>query len=165
MRARFMFGRVRWMLIALLLGLTPHVVLARQEAAQDQNQPSEDLPESLPSQAVGAQTDEEQRPAETAQAGEELDGAARTSQAQEDAQGEAEAAGGQAEQGPQVISGMSILGNQEAPTSLVIVPWKGSELGEAVGISTMLDDSRTPVDKEVFLRALRFYEIRSETNP
>ena len=26
--------------------------------------------------------------------------------------------------------GMSILGNQEAPTSLVIVPWKSSELGE-----------------------------------
>jgi len=31
--------------------------------------------------------------------------------------------------------GMSILGNQEAPTSLVIVPWKSSELGGALGIS------------------------------
>ena len=58
--------------------------------------------------------------------------------------------------------GMSILGNQEAPTSLVIVPWKSSEVGRATGISPMLDDSRSPVDKEVFMRELRYYEIRSE---
>lgn len=58
--------------------------------------------------------------------------------------------------------GMSILGNQDAPTSLVIVPWKSSEVGRATGISPMLDDSRGPVDKEVFMRELRYYEIRSE---
>jgi hypothetical protein len=58
--------------------------------------------------------------------------------------------------------GISILGNQEAPTSLVIVPWKTSELGNSVGISPLLDDSRQPVDKDVFMRALRYYEIRSE---
>lgn len=61
--------------------------------------------------------------------------------------------------------GMSILGNQEAPKSLVIVPWKSSQLGSSPGISPMLDDSRQPVDKEVFMRALRYYEIRSETKP
>lgn len=61
--------------------------------------------------------------------------------------------------------GMSILGNQDAPKSLVIVPWKSSELGDSPGISPMLDDSRQPVDKEVFMRALRYYEIRSETKP
>jgi hypothetical protein len=59
--------------------------------------------------------------------------------------------------------GMSILGNQDAPKSLVIVPWKSSELGDTPGVSTMLDDSRQPVDKEVFMRALRYYEIRSGT--
>ena len=59
--------------------------------------------------------------------------------------------------------GMSILGNQEAPKALVIVPWKSSELGNALGVSTMLDDSRLPVDKEVFMRMLSYYEIRSET--
>jgi hypothetical protein len=63
------------------------------------------------------------------------------------------------------LSGMSVLGNQEAPKSLVLVPWKSSEIGDSVGISTMLDDSRQPVDKEVFLRALSYYEIRSETKP
>jgi hypothetical protein len=61
--------------------------------------------------------------------------------------------------------GMSLLGNQEAPKSLVIVPWKSSELGRVPGITPMLDDSRQPVDKEVFMRALRYYEIRSGTKP
>jgi hypothetical protein len=77
----------------------------------------------------------------------------------------ADAAGqeAQAQGGAKVISGMSILGNQETPKALVIVPWKSSEIGESVGISTMLDDSRQPVDREVFLRALAYYEIRSET--
>ena len=59
--------------------------------------------------------------------------------------------------------GMSILGNQEAPKALVIVPWKSSELGNGPSVSTLLDDSRRPVDKEVFLRMLSYYEIRSET--
>ena len=59
--------------------------------------------------------------------------------------------------------GMSILGNQEAPKALVIVPWKSSELGNGPNVSTLLDDSRRPVDKEVFMRMLSYYEIRSET--
>ncbi len=78
----------------------------------------------------------------------------------------------QADQDPKLTSvpgskalGMSILGNQETPTSLVIVPWKSSEVGRATGISPMLDDSRGPVDKEVFMRELRYYEIRSEKKP
>ena len=61
--------------------------------------------------------------------------------------------------------GMSILGNQETPKALVIVPWKRSELGNALGISTLLDDSRQPIDKEVFMRMLSYYDIRSETAP
>jgi hypothetical protein len=68
-------------------------------------------------------------------------------------------------EGAKEISGMSILGNQEAPKSLVIVPWKSSVLGDSLGISTMLDDSKQPVDREVFMRALSYYEIRSETRP
>jgi len=83
-----------------------------------------------------------------------------------------EAAQAPADQDPKLTSvpggkalGMSILGNQEAPTSLVIVPWKSSEVGRSTGISPMLDDSRQPVDKEVFMRELRYYEIRSEKKP
>jgi hypothetical protein len=63
---------------------------------------------------------------------------------------------------PKTLSGMSILGNEEAPKSLVIVPWKSSEIGEDVSLTDTLDDRALPVDREVFLRELRFYEIRSQ---
>ena len=62
---------------------------------------------------------------------------------------------------PKTMSGMSILGNEEAPKSLVIIPWKSSRLGDEMSLSDTLDDRAQPVDKEVFLRQLRFYEIRS----
>ena len=71
----------------------------------------------------------------------------------------------QTEDDAKLISGMSVLGNREAPKSLVIVPWKSSTIGDSLGISPMLDDSRQPIDKEVFMRALSYYEIRSETTP
>ena len=63
--------------------------------------------------------------------------------------------------GPRKMSGMSVLGNEEAPKSLVIVPWKSSELGDDISLSDTLDDRARPVDKEVFMRELNFYEIRS----
>jgi len=66
-----------------------------------------------------------------------------------------------AKQEAKSLAGISILGNQEAPKALVIVPWKSSQLGDALDISKTLDDSRQPVDKEVFLRELAYYEIRS----
>ena len=62
---------------------------------------------------------------------------------------------------PKAMSGMSILGNEEAPKSLVIIPWKSSELGDNISLSDSLDDRAQPVDKDVFLRELRFYEIRT----
>ena len=65
---------------------------------------------------------------------------------------------------PKSLSGMSILGNEETPKALVIVPWKSSELGDDISLSDTLDDRARPVDREVFLRELRFYEIRSETS-
>jgi hypothetical protein len=66
------------------------------------------------------------------------------------------------EGGAKMISGMSILGNQEAPKSLVIVPWKSSEIGDSLAVSSMLDDSRRPVDRDVFMRELGYYQIRSK---
>ena len=68
-----------------------------------------------------------------------------------------------AEEGDKLISGMSIVGNDEAPKSLVIVPWKSSELGDSLDVSRLLDDGRQPVDKEVFMRELSYYGIRSGT--
>jgi hypothetical protein len=63
--------------------------------------------------------------------------------------------------GPKKMSGMSILGNEEAPKSLVIVPWKSSEMGDDIGLKDTLEDIAQPVDKEVFLRELEYFEIRS----
>ena len=65
------------------------------------------------------------------------------------------------EDGDKLLSGMSIVGNDEAPKSLVIVPWKSSELGDTLEVSRALDDGRQPVDRDVFRRALDYYEIRS----
>lgn len=64
--------------------------------------------------------------------------------------------------GPKTMSGMSILGNEETPKSLVIVPWKSSEMGDSISLTDTLDDRATPVDKEVFLREVRYYEIRKD---
>lgn len=58
------------------------------------------------------------------------------------------------------LSGISIIGNKEAPKSLYIVPWKNSEVGVRSSLTSgLLDESMRPVDKEVFLRELNFYEL------
>ncbi|WP_455207587.1 hypothetical protein [Kaarinaea lacus] len=56
------------------------------------------------------------------------------------------------------LSGISIVGNKEAPKSLFIVPWKSSELGVETGLaSKLLDEKMKVVDKDVFERELDFY--------
>jgi hypothetical protein len=70
------------------------------------------------------------------------------------------AAEGPADTDDKLLSGMSIVGNDEAPKSLVIVPWKSSELGDTLDVSRGLDDGRQPVDREVFKRQLDYYQIR-----
>jgi hypothetical protein len=134
-----MSRKILFVLLAVF-ALTPMAVLAQQDNApqvkdqQNQNQPAAEQPK----------TEAEQTQTEEAQEKTGEDGKLIT------------VPGGKA-------LGMSILGNQEAPKALVIVPWKRSELGNVPGISTLLDDSRLPIDKEVFMRMLSYYEIRSET--
>jgi hypothetical protein len=65
------------------------------------------------------------------------------------------------EEADKLLRGMSIVGNDEAPKSLVIVPWKSSELGDALDISRILAAGREPVDRDVFARELAYYEIRA----
>jgi len=60
------------------------------------------------------------------------------------------------------LSGISIVGNDEAPKSLYIVPWKSSEIGAATSMGMELDESATPVDRDVFKRQLDFYEVSSK---
>ena len=138
MMAQARFKSAHWMLLAVF-ALAPAAVLAQQDnASQGQKQQDQHQPEAA------AKTEAAQGQTEEAQAQTDADQKLIT------------VPGGKA-------LGMSILGNQEAPKALVIVPWKSSELGNALGISTMLDDSRLPIDKEVFMRMLSYYEIRSET--
>ena len=60
------------------------------------------------------------------------------------------------------LSGMSIVGNDEAPKALYIVPWKSSEIGKETRLDTMLNEGDMPVDKDVFRRQLEFYKVSTE---
>lgn len=61
------------------------------------------------------------------------------------------------------LSGISIVGNKEAPKSLFIVPWKSSELGVETSLSSrLLNERLEAVDKDVFERELDFF---SATTP
>ena len=57
------------------------------------------------------------------------------------------------------LSGMSIVGNDEAPKSLYIVPWKSSEIGVETSLDMMLNEGDVPVDRDVFKRQLEFYKV------
>ena len=145
---------MHWILLGVL-ALAPEAVLAQQaaqpktEAAKGQTEKPQAKKEETKREEVKKEDDKKQ--AEVAQPKAE-DAQPKT---QEDGK-LTSVPGGKA-------LGMSILGNQEAPKALVIVPWKSSELGNGPSVSTLLDDSRRPVDKEVFMRMLLYYEIRSET--
>jgi hypothetical protein len=66
--------------------------------------------------------------------------------------------------GDKELSGMSIVGNDDAPKALVIVPWKSSAMGSALDVSRSADDGRQPVDRDVFRRELDYYRIRGESS-
>jgi len=60
------------------------------------------------------------------------------------------------------LSGISIVGNDEAPKALYIVPWKSSEIGVETSMGMMLNESAVPVDRDVFMRQLDFYEVSTK---
>ncbi|MDH5600144.1 MAG: hypothetical protein OEY78_02450 [Gammaproteobacteria bacterium] len=58
------------------------------------------------------------------------------------------------------LSGISIIGNKDTPKSLYIVPWRSSDIGVETDLSSsLLNEGIHPVDKDVFVRELNFYEI------
>jgi len=58
------------------------------------------------------------------------------------------------------VSGMSIVGNNETPKSLTIIPWKSSEIGQETKFSSsLLNQDMVPVDKAAFQRELEFYKL------
>lgn len=69
------------------------------------------------------------------------------------------ASDGSGDPGAKTVKGMSVLGNNEAPMSLFIVPWKSSELGIGTNLHRTLNERDLPVDRDVFLRELDFYRV------
>lgn len=115
--------------------------------AQDSSQsaPSESSDEAMPVASAAAPADEAS--ADEASANE--------------ASADEAAASAQTSPGVKTLSGMSILGNEEAPKSLVIVPWKSSEIGNGLSVNDVIDERARPVDKDVFLREVHYYDLRS----
>src|SRR3954451_12657692 len=66
-------------------------------------------------------------------------------------------------QGDVQMSGMSLLGNDDSPKSLALVPWKTSQLGDAPSLSKLLDDDTQPVDKDVCMRELAYSQIKTDS--
>ena len=60
------------------------------------------------------------------------------------------------------LSGISIIGNDDAPKALYIVPWKSSEIGMETSLNMMLTEIAMPVDRDVFMRQLDFYEVSTK---
>ena len=69
-----------------------------------------------------------------------------------------------AEPDAKMLGGMSVLGNQEAPMSLFIVPWKSSELGGETNLTRTLNERDVPVDRDVFMRELAFHQVSVSGN-
>jgi len=147
MMANARFKSVHWMLLVAVFALAPTTALSQQNKAP-QGETQKDRPQAEPQPNATAAKTQAEESQEKAPAQPQTEEEAKLTSVQ----------GGKA-------LGMSILGNQEAPKALVIVPWKGSELGNALDVSTMLDDSKLPIDKEVFMRMLSYYQIRSESRP
>lgn len=61
------------------------------------------------------------------------------------------------------MQGTAIIGNQELPKMLYIVPWKASELPELVEppLGSLIDEALMPVERNVFQRQLEFHELIS----
>ena len=58
------------------------------------------------------------------------------------------------------LEGTTITGNQELPKALHIVPWKTPQAGELAArpMNSLVDEILAPIDRDVFLRELEYYE-------
>ena len=67
------------------------------------------------------------------------------------------------------LDGTAIIGNQELPKVLYIVPWKKSELPNMnqPPLESLIDEALQPIDREVFRRQVNYYHAlhdKPETN-
>src|SRR5262245_12191276 len=113
--AEVRFNSAHWMLIALF-AMPPTAALAQQAGVEQSATQRGQV------KAQAAETKQEELP-KKAEPAEATTGAVPKNAEETPAKKENDA---------RVISGMSILGNQEAPKALVIVPWKSSEIGNSM---------------------------------
>ena len=57
------------------------------------------------------------------------------------------------------MDGTAIIGNQELPKVLYIVPWKKSEVPDMSQppLESLIDEALQPIDREVFQRQINYY--------
>ena len=57
------------------------------------------------------------------------------------------------------MDGTAIIGNQELPKVLYIVPWKKSEVPDMTQppLESLIDEALQPIDREVFQRQVNYY--------
>ena len=62
------------------------------------------------------------------------------------------------------LQGTAIIGNQELPKVLYIVPWKASELPQLNDppLESLVDEALSPIDREVFRRQSMYYDALAE---
>ena len=61
------------------------------------------------------------------------------------------------------MEGTAIIGNQELPKVLYIVPWKQSELPDLSEppLQSLIDDALAPIDREEFRREVLYHDALS----
>ena len=64
------------------------------------------------------------------------------------------------------LEGATITGSSELPKALHIVPWKATLPDELVGrpMHSLVDEVLAPVDRDVFMRELDYYEVVHRLN-
>jgi len=62
-----------------------------------------------------------------------------------------------------IMQGTAVIGNQELPKVLYIVPWKKSELPDLSDppLESLIDEVLTPIDRNVFRRKVEYYQALS----
>ena len=60
-----------------------------------------------------------------------------------------------------------VIGSRELPKVLYIVPWKPPLTGDLVGrpVTSLLDETLAPVDRDVFRRQVQYHATIQGTNP
>ena len=59
-----------------------------------------------------------------------------------------------------IMQGTAVIGNQELPKVLYIVPWKKSELPDLSDppLESLIDEALKPIDRNVFRRQVEYYQ-------